>query len=77
VRASGAGGVFPREDRTRLTELLRIALERGKVERTERRAIAEWSSLLTAERGATYLLQILAGEKPAPPWARPRNPLVA
>ena len=68
VRASGVGGVFPTHDPQALRGRLEMALQRGVVESAERAAIARWASALGGAAGATYLLQILRGSRPLPPW---------
>ncbi|MNK71433.1 Alpha-D-kanosaminyltransferase [compost metagenome] len=71
VRASGVGGVFPRDDPKILTQLLAQNLDAGIVGREKRSAIAYWGQALGAKSGAAYLIEILRGNAPpAPPWQR-------
>lgn len=72
VEASGRGGIFEPGDTRQLAQLLREQLAlRSKQE--DRTALRQWARCLSAEAGATYLIDILnggrtGGERPIPPW---------
>ena len=75
VKASGVGGVFPKGDLPRLTQLCEKVAKQGQVDRDTRSRIANWARGLSSEAGARYLDEILtyscskAGERrPIPPW---------
>jgi glycosyltransferase involved in cell wall biosynthesis len=75
VRASGVGGVFPRDKVMTLSSLLGEMLRNGPLEDSERYELKEWAKCIGAEAGAKYLLEILRcteeyGERPEAPWSR-------
>jgi glycosyltransferase involved in cell wall biosynthesis len=75
VTASGAGGVFPANDRAAFQKLLGVQLAAGIVDADGRRALKEWASCLGSGAGAEYLQQILTSPadhqsgKAVAPWA--------
>lgn len=73
VKRSGQGGVFESGDRAGLEGLLRQAVHKGPLSRSDRIRLARWAECLGAASGARYLEAILkfrgTGEaRPAPPW---------
>jgi glycosyltransferase involved in cell wall biosynthesis len=75
VRASGRGGVFERDDRAGLVQLLEGAIRNGRPTSAERASLAAWATCLGADAGADYLLGILdhvegRGARPLPPWEK-------
>lgn len=73
VRASGVGGVFPRDDAEAFRALLNVQLRLGPVGDEARRRTASWAECLAVGAGADYLLEILdhstnGGPRPIPPW---------
>lgn len=73
VHASGAGGVFPADDRDALAAQLTRAIQAGPLPVSARRALAGWAQCLGARAGAVYLEQILVhmegrATRPLPPW---------
>ena len=68
VRASGVGGVFPTNDAQRLRALLAQALRGGVVGPSQRASIAASGYALGVGAGADYLLQVIDGDHPLPPW---------
>lgn len=76
VRASGVGEVFAAGDMGDLRRVLGETLERGPLSENESEALSDWARCLTAEAGASYLLEILergAGGVILPPWERGRR----
>ena len=59
VRASGVGGVFPRENREAMLALLTEVLNQGTLPEADRLQLIKWAHSLGVEAGAHYLLQIL------------------
>lgn len=75
VRASGRGGVFERDDRAGLVELLERAISSGRPSSAKRASLASWAACLSGDAGADYLLAILdhvdgRGARPLPPWEK-------
>lgn len=75
VRASGRGGVFERDDRAGLVQLLEGAIRNGRPSSAERASLAAWATCLGADAGADYLLEILdhaegRAARPLPPWEK-------
>lgn len=73
VLSSRAGGVFKSGDLESLKSLLIKEIQVGPPEAAERKKLSTWSSVLGAEAGADYVLQILNHQNPPPPWATPNN----
>lgn len=78
VRASGAGGVFPRDDAEAFRGLLDVQLRLGPVGNEARKRTASWAECLAVGAGADYLLEILdhstnGGPRPIPPWTKGRQ----
>lgn len=76
VQASGAGGVFPVDERLALAQLLAEQASGGVLPHRHRAKLAAWASCLGADAGARYLLEILAynetgqGNRPVSPWMK-------
>lgn len=75
VRASGVGGVFPRDDAEGLRTLLEAQLRLGPTGDDERKRTASWAECLGVAAGADYLVDIFdhaanGGPRPAPPWTK-------
>lgn len=73
VRASGVGGVFPRDRNEVLEAMLKRQIESGPISETERARLATWAAALGDDAGARYLLNILdcstsRRSRPVPPW---------
>lgn len=74
VRRTGEGGVFRSGSVSELTGLIEDQLSKGKVSRSRRESLANWSLRIGGESGAKYLLDILAyvernkKSRPIAPW---------
>lgn len=73
VKASGVGGVFPSDRGDELRTRLDEQLKSGPISTEGRIQLASWASVLGAEPGARYLINILdyaanGGSRQMPPW---------
>lgn len=62
VSLSNEGGVFNVKDKNQLYNLMEKQIENGKVTDKQRQELKKWGKCLTAEKGASYLFEILFGE---------------
>jgi glycosyltransferase involved in cell wall biosynthesis len=73
VRASGVGGVFCCDQVEALRTMLDKQIRIGPIDIAGRKRLATWATVLGADAGASYLLNILdysitGGSMPVPPW---------
>jgi len=73
VRASGVGGVFPKDNVGALSSLAEAMLAKGVLLDADRQELKGWASGLGAAAGARYLAEILEfsdsqAVRPMPPW---------
>lgn len=62
VSLSNEGGVFNVKDKNQFYNLMEKQIENGKVTDKQRQELKKWGKCLTAEKGASYLFEILFGE---------------
>lgn len=78
VHASGFGGVFHRDSCDEFQTRLDEQLQSGPIDMADRIRLASWATVLGAEAGARYLVNILdyaanGGPRPMPPWQNGDN----
>jgi len=74
LRESWRGGVFESEDVSGLRRQILDRLKLGRPTLAERARLIEWTSCITGEAAAKYLISVFehvygCGTRPHPPWA--------